>query len=122
MAYTPTEWETGDVITAEKLNKAEEGIAAASALVCSIEFTSATTATIDEDYGDIVAAIRAGRSVIFMNDDMENGVISYFTLIQALDEYQPAPNTVKLSGFYNGSSMEFDFVEADGVLTWSEPA
>ena len=27
MAYTPTVWETGDVITAEKLNKAEQGIA-----------------------------------------------------------------------------------------------
>ena len=30
MAYTPTEWATGDVITAEKLNKVEEGLAAAS--------------------------------------------------------------------------------------------
>lgn len=30
MGYIPTEWQTGDVITAEKLNKAEEGIAAAS--------------------------------------------------------------------------------------------
>lgn len=26
MPYTPTEWKTGDVITAEKLNKAEQGI------------------------------------------------------------------------------------------------
>ena len=29
MAYIPTNWVTGDTITAEKLNKAEEGIAAA---------------------------------------------------------------------------------------------
>ena len=28
MAYTPTEWETGDVITAEKLNNIEDGIVA----------------------------------------------------------------------------------------------
>lgn len=27
MAYTPTVWETGDVITAQKLNKMENGIA-----------------------------------------------------------------------------------------------
>lgn len=27
MAYTPTEWATGDVITAQKLNKMEQGIA-----------------------------------------------------------------------------------------------
>ena len=26
MAYTPTEWQTGDVITAEKLNKLEQGV------------------------------------------------------------------------------------------------
>lgn len=33
MGYIPTEWQTGDIITAEKLNKAEEGIAANSKLV-----------------------------------------------------------------------------------------
>ena len=27
MTYTPTEWKTGDVVTAEKLNKMEQGIA-----------------------------------------------------------------------------------------------
>ena len=37
MAYTPTEWQTGDVITAEKLNKAEEGIAAASMKLVTID-------------------------------------------------------------------------------------
>lgn len=26
MAYTPTKWNTGDVITAEKLNKLEQGV------------------------------------------------------------------------------------------------
>ena len=26
MAYTPTVWKTGDVITAEKMNKLEEGV------------------------------------------------------------------------------------------------
>ena len=30
MAYTPTEWKNGDVITAEKLNKLEEGVQEAS--------------------------------------------------------------------------------------------
>ena len=26
MAYTPTTWETGDLITAEKMNKLEQGV------------------------------------------------------------------------------------------------
>ena len=31
MSYTPTNWQTGDTVTAEKLNKMESGIAAAAA-------------------------------------------------------------------------------------------
>ena len=30
MAYTPTEWQCGDTITADKLNKLEQGVANAS--------------------------------------------------------------------------------------------
>lgn len=120
MAYVPTEWATGDVITAEKLNKAEGGIAAASAFVCTIEFESATEATIDQDYDDIVAAIRAGRPVIFLNDDAESGVLTYFTFLQALDEYQTNPNSVVLSGIYENNITKFSFVEIEGVLTWTQ--
>ena len=36
MSYTPTNWQTGDVVTAEKLNKMESGIAESSALVVPI--------------------------------------------------------------------------------------
>ena len=43
MTYTPTVWETGDVITAEKLNKAENGIEAASeAGIIPLSFTYGT--------------------------------------------------------------------------------
>ena len=30
MSYTPTEWKSGDVITSEKLNNLEQGVADAS--------------------------------------------------------------------------------------------
>ena len=33
MAYTPTEWKTGDTITAEKLNKLENGILKSNGLI-----------------------------------------------------------------------------------------
>lgn len=56
MAYTPTVWETGEVITAEKLNKAENGIAAASAdkilLTGKIESSDMTTYTFTLLTGD----------------------------------------------------------------------
>lgn len=38
MAYTPTEWVTGDIITAEKLNKAEQAIAKNSTQIPPISY------------------------------------------------------------------------------------
>ena len=42
MSYTPTVWRTGDVITAEKLNKIEEGIANAGGDVGLIKLANVT--------------------------------------------------------------------------------
>lgn len=54
MAYIPTEWATGDVITAEKLNKAEEGIAAANPYIIPITWEG-SVATLAASYNDIKA-------------------------------------------------------------------
>lgn len=41
MAYTPTEWSTGDTITASAMNKIENGIAGAgSALIVTSQYTN----------------------------------------------------------------------------------
>ena len=60
MAYTPTVWETGDVITAVKLNKAENGIAAASVaeLPSVSDADEGKVLTVDSS-GDWVAAASA---------------------------------------------------------------
>ena len=42
MAYTPTEWATGDVITAQKLNKMEGGIAGAGLQLYGPYFATAS--------------------------------------------------------------------------------
>ena len=66
MAYTPTVWKTGDVITAEKLNKAEQGIAAASDAVFYVTFTYdelTETTTADKTMAEIEEAISAGKAV-----------------------------------------------------------
>lgn len=64
MAYEPTVWKTGDVITAALLNKAEQGIADAGTLI----------AHSDGDVLDIQAkplydAIAAGKRVICLYAD-----------------------------------------------------
>lgn len=50
MAYTPTVWATGDVITAEKLNKAENGIAGAYEIVTLTPTFG--TPVYEEQYGE----------------------------------------------------------------------
>lgn len=37
MSYEPTNWKKGDVVTSEKLNKIENGIAAVGVLVCTAD-------------------------------------------------------------------------------------
>ena len=65
MAYSKTTWETGDVITAELLNHAEDGIAAASAGSSMIvDFTYADgSVTASESFADVEAALKAGTVV-----------------------------------------------------------
>lgn len=66
MSYIPTEWKTGDVVTAEKLNKLESGVAGSGggALVVNVSFDEATsTYTADKTAGEILSAYRSGPVV-----------------------------------------------------------
>jgi len=66
MAYTPTVWQNGDTITAEKLNKAENGIAAASAAgIIPLSFTYGTPV-----YGDPSAA--SGYIPVTLSSEIDN--------------------------------------------------
>lgn len=70
MAYIPTEWETGDVITAEKLNNMEQGIVGLQPVQVNggewtfdsvySEFQCDTGLSVD----DAVGYIKEGRSVV----------------------------------------------------------
>lgn len=60
MSYTPIEWETGDVVTAEKLNKMDEEISnsANPFLIEFNEFNSSTTT-----YDEIIEAVNDGKKL-----------------------------------------------------------
>lgn len=60
MSYTPTNWQTGDVITAEKLNHAEEGIATASNVLLIEASYDATldVHVLNVTYNEVLAAIQ----------------------------------------------------------------
>ena len=63
MTYTPTEWKNGDVITAEGLNKIENGIAnAGSALIVQAPYANGAY-TCDHTVQEIYDAISSGTLV-----------------------------------------------------------
>lgn len=67
MAYIPTEWKDGDVITAEKLNNIEEGIEEAKDDVFYICFNigggSSPTTVINKTFAEIDAAYNAQKNI-----------------------------------------------------------
>ena len=76
MAYTPTEWKSGDVITAEKLNNIEEGISNSNIFIVNISAHGSGgsyTVTSDKTYTEIRAAYDAGKIIIGNIDDDQGG-------------------------------------------------
>ena len=71
MSYTSTEWKTGDVITADKLNNIEQGIVNSGSGLFVINATGVasqdnprTTPTLDKTYNEIKAALDAGMTLV----------------------------------------------------------
>ena len=82
MAYTPTVWATGDVITAEKLNKAEEGITNAGPYIVRVASYDPETydAILDASFKDIYDAVSEGRLVMTIDSQSENtATIAFLT-------------------------------------------
>lgn len=67
MSYTPTEWQTGDTITAEKLNNMEDGIENANEpfIVTLTPTAQDYSGTMDKTVAEINAAYEAGRKIVF---------------------------------------------------------
>ena len=66
MSYTPTNWQTGDTVTAEKLNKMEDGIENAND-VFVVTFTPTAqdfSGVMDKTSSEIKAAYRAGKRIV----------------------------------------------------------
>ena len=67
MAYTPTEWETGDIITAEKLNNMEGGI----------DENDTAVIELDSNIGDLTALdTSAKNSLVAAVNEVKSGAIA----------------------------------------------
>ena len=70
MSYTATNWQNGDIITAAKLNKAEQGVANMLCVYFVVNVDVDTTNaepvyTPDMTYAEVIAEINRGRVPIY---------------------------------------------------------
>ena len=117
MAYVKTNWETGDIITAEKLNNIEGGVESAQP---NVEFFIIhVTKTVDEQFNrhftadktfsEIVAAASAGK-ILAMTNPEANGMYIFPSTYGASNgnitgvEFQSPP----LIGIRSKSSASYD--------------
>lgn len=67
MSYSPSPWETGDVITAEKLNNSSLFVIKAAGVAS--QDNPQTTPTLDKTYNEIKRALDAGMTLVICYDE-----------------------------------------------------
>ena len=119
MAYTPTVWVTGDVITASKLNKAENGIAANSNIVyvAKAEVTGGVPVITQGDFDDACAVIEAGGIVALALTVEGVGTYQYYSCKYVSGESASIDlfNVFEGTGVLNLSGFEWT---ASGLAEW----
>ena len=75
MAYTPTEWKNGDVITAEKLNKIENGIKDIPNDDFYITITYINEVTMDKTFEEITEAYTQGKRLLVKLVNHNNAIL-----------------------------------------------
>lgn len=117
MAYEPTTWKSGDVVTSAKLNHMEQGIAGAGQMI--IVRNDPETFTLQSTWQEIYDALKAGVFV-YVNGYNESGetfcgAYSYAVTYAALEE------GVYHADVFDGSNlMRFITDAATGYPVWED--
>lgn len=89
MAYTKTSWQTGDIVTSEKLNHAEDGIEAAN--------QNTLPAVTSDDNGDVLTVVEGawakaapsmGLFIVTADVDQEDNITLDKTLAEIIAAYK----------------------------------
>ena len=112
MSYTPTEWQSGDIVTSTKLNKLENGVAAASGggvLVVNVAMNEAQTAYVmDKTYAEIHAALLTGAVFTVNQVDTAGGYqISADQIVADVHDSGQAEAPYVLTTYNGGNSSTF---------------
>lgn len=109
MAYTPTNWVTGDTVTASAMNKMENGIANAGSLAI-VRFSASGYNTSSKTFGYIAYAYFENSTWQFATDDLgDEEKLFGFAAPQRSVAVITLPNDDTIGAFIvllNGSSME----------------
>lgn len=104
MSYTPTTWNSGDVVTSAKLNNIETGISNATPLIIAF---NEDTGTCDHTWQEIHDALAAGQMVLWPSSE-DNNVSLY---IIGAAEYSHNEYSITM---YNADSPFAAVASADG--------
>lgn len=119
MSYEKTVWNTGDVVTAEKLNKLEDGVQNAGGSVITETYDSATyTSTLNKTYNEISAMVEDGKFPIIICTGETSTLINFVQNYSSYTEDETTTYYVE-----DNDGREFTANSADGILTSiNEPA
>lgn len=90
MSYTPTNWQTGDTITAEKLNNLEEGVASGAVIITD------NGTQLDKTYAEIYDLVNSGTPCFILYDldksvsDLDSDYTYYVKLMKVTTVYKYA--------------------------------
>lgn len=91
MSYTPTEWETGDIVSSQRLNKLEEGVKDAYEMLnvgnVTIDLGS-ITGTLDKTWQEIFDAVSAGNICYFTGSIQDDEYSKKIFIITDLYRYE----------------------------------
>ena len=130
--YTPTVWRTGDIITAEKLNKIEEGIANAGQPSSDLSIAEVTLVSSSaESYSLIGAAhlitlpmatdkqITANPVHVSTNDDYTAEIVMYKNYAEMYFDTDTLPTVVTTGNVTYDSETGYFEITGDCTITIS---
>lgn len=121
MSYIPTEWQTGDIITAEKLNKAEQGIA--NEVYIQLVPNNVTQAyEISYPLSDALNALQNRKTLIFFDSTSFEGVTSYFYVVEFSATYICFVNIYNAGGVPPQLAITGFKWDSNGVSNWPSVA
>lgn len=102
MVYERTTWETGDIVTAVKLNKIEEALAdIGNHFIVEFELTSGSGGTVDKTLAEVKEAFISGSRIILY------GAYGAFIIAIPIQSYFFDANSENMVA-YSGSAVYFD--------------